>query len=55
MALILSTHHGQPLLQTPAAEAVYYPADVRRGEYWGVWSIPAAILPSCQDVKDIAL
>ena len=34
---------------------IYYTPEVRRGEYWGVWRIPVAILPSCQDMKTIAL
>ena len=34
---------------------IYYPPEVRRGEYFGVRSIPVAILPSCQYIKTIAL
>ena len=38
---------------------LYYPPEVRRGEYWvstrvlGDGSIPVAILPSCQDTKTL--
>ena len=34
---------------------IYYPPEVRRGEYLGVGSIPVAILPTCQHMKTIAL
>ena len=34
---------------------VYYPREVRRGEYIGGGGIPVTILPSCQDMKTITL
>ena len=36
---------------------IYYSLEVRRGEYWEllIGSIPVAKIPSCQDMKTIAL
>ena len=33
---------------------IYYQPEVKRGEYWGL-GVLLAILPSCQDMKFIAL
>ena len=34
---------------------IYYSPEVRRGEYWGGLEYPVAILPSCLDMKTVAL